>query len=99
LFPAKWMRAVATGDFSASLYKIWLPFSHIGFHPEVKASIRDTRQALQIPLDKNERMRITIASMAHYSPSSYWPQSLGILVGRSVGAGSLIFRRCWSSDI
>jgi uncharacterized membrane protein len=82
-------RGVATGEFPVSLYQVWLPFSHIGFHLSAKASLQDIRDALRIRLNPNQRMRITIPSTAYYSPACYLPQCLGIVVGRALDAGPL----------
>jgi len=82
-------RGVAMGEFPVSLYQVWLPFSHIGFHLSAKASLQDIRDALRIRLNPNQRMRITIPSTAYYSPACYLPQCLGIILGRALGVGPL----------
>jgi uncharacterized membrane protein len=82
-------RGVAMGEFPVSLYQVWLPFSHIGFNPSAKASLQVIRDALRIPLNPNQRMRITIPSTAYYSPVCYLPQCLGIGLGRALGVGPL----------
>jgi uncharacterized membrane protein len=82
-------RGVAMGDFPVSLYQVWLPFSHIGFHLSAKASLQDIRDALRIRLNPNQRMRITLPSTAYYSPACYLPQCAGIIIGRALGVGPL----------
>ena len=82
-------RGVAAGNLPASLYQIWLPFSHIGFHPERRASVQDIRDALHVPLNPGRRIFITFANTAHYSPVCYLPQSFGIILGRVLGAPPL----------
>jgi hypothetical protein len=82
-------RGIAAGYLPASLYKIWLPFSHLGFHPERRASVRDIRDVMRVPLNPRERIFITFPGTAHFSPMCYLPQCLGIILGRVVGAPPL----------
>jgi uncharacterized membrane protein len=79
------VRGIAVGYFPAGLYRVWLPFSHIGFHPETKTSAAAIRDAMHVRLDDNNRMWITIATTAHYSPVCYLPQAAGIFLGRAIG--------------
>jgi uncharacterized membrane protein len=74
----------------ASLYHIWLPFSGIGFHPSYKASVAVIRDTLKVPLEPQNRLFIAIANTAHYCPTCYLPQALGIILGRSLGATPLV---------
>ena len=82
-------RGIPCDAFPIGLYQIWLPFSHIGFHPEAKTSLGRIREAFSIPLEPDKRMLIALPNTSHYSPVCYLPQSLGILLGRLVGAGPL----------
>ncbi|MGD0770390.1 MAG: DUF2142 domain-containing protein [Tepidisphaeraceae bacterium] len=82
-------RGVPMGEFPVSLFQVWLPFSHMGFNPSVKASLQDIRDALRIRLNPNRRMQIALPSTAYYSPACYLPQCLGIIVGRALGVGPL----------
>ena len=82
-------RGIAAGTFPVSLYQVWLPFSHIGFHPSAKASGQDIRDAMRIRLNPDQRMLISLPTTAHYSPACYLPQCLGIVVGRALGVGPL----------
>ena len=76
------IRGIAGGFLPASLYDLWLPFSRIGFHPEIKVSVRQIANAMRIPLRPGERIFITFPNTAHYCPTCYLPQCLGILLGR-----------------
>jgi uncharacterized membrane protein len=82
-------RGIPCDAFPVSLYKIWLPFSHIGFHSEARTSLRQIREAFSIPLEPNQRMLIALPNTSHYSPVCYLPQSIGIALGRLIGAGPL----------
>jgi uncharacterized membrane protein len=82
-------RGIAAGYLPVSLYKIWLPFSHLGFHPERRASVSDIREALRVPLNSRERIFVTFPGTAHFSPVCYLPQCLGIILGRVLGAPPL----------
>jgi len=82
-------RGIAAGYLPASLYQIWLPFSHLGFHLERRASVRVIRDVLRMPLNPGERILISFANTAHYSPVCYLPQSMGIMLGRLLGATPL----------
>jgi uncharacterized membrane protein len=82
-------RGIAAGYLPASLYQIWLPFSHIGFHPERRASVRDIRDAMRVTLNPGERIFITFPNTAYYSPVCYLPQCLGIILGRVLGVPAL----------
>jgi uncharacterized membrane protein len=77
------IRGFAGGYLPISLYNLWLPFSKIGFHPEVKVSLRQIENAMRIPLRPSNRIFITFANTAHYCPTCYVPQSLGIVLGRA----------------
>jgi uncharacterized membrane protein len=83
-------RGMEYGDFPASLYGLWIGFSHIGFNPDAKVSFSEIRDALRVPLNPDNRMRVTLLSMAHYSPVCYLPQSAGIAFGRAVRANPLV---------
>jgi uncharacterized membrane protein len=83
------IRGIPSHVFPASLYEIWLAFSHIGFHPDVKTSYRDIRRAFEIRLDPQRKMLIALPNTSHYSPICYLPQCLGILLGRLSGAAPL----------
>jgi uncharacterized membrane protein len=76
------IRGIPGGFLPASLYNLWLPFSKIGFHPEVKASLRQIEDAMHIPLRPADRIFITFPNTAHYCPTCYLPQCLGIGLGR-----------------
>jgi uncharacterized membrane protein len=78
------IRGLAGGYLPISLYNLWLPFSKIGFHPEVKVSLRQIEDAMRIPLHPNDRIFITFPNTAHYCPTCYMPQSLGIALGRAL---------------
>ncbi|HEX4053422.1 MAG TPA: DUF2142 domain-containing protein [Tepidisphaeraceae bacterium] len=75
-------RGFAGGYLPISLYELWLPFSKIGFHPDVKASVQQIRDAMRIPLQPQARIFITFPNTAHYCPTCYVPQCLGIALGR-----------------
>ncbi len=75
-------RGIPCDAFPVSLYKIWLAFSHIGFHPEARTSLHQIREAYSIPLEPNQWMLIALPNTSHYSPICYLPQSIGIALGR-----------------
>jgi uncharacterized membrane protein len=83
------VRGLGGGYLPVSLYNVWLPFSHMGFHLENKAPVDQIGPTLRIPLEPQKRIFITLPSTAHYSPTCYLPQCLGILIGRIVGVGPL----------
>jgi uncharacterized membrane protein len=76
------VRGYAGGYLPESLYNVWLPFSKIGFHPSIKASLGQIRGAMHIPLRPDDRIFITFPNTAHYCPTGYLPQCAGILLGR-----------------
>jgi len=78
------IRGIAGGYLPISLYELWLPFSKIGFHPEVKVSLRQIEDGMRIPLHPSDRIFITFPNTAHYCPTCYMPQSLGIALGRAL---------------
>jgi uncharacterized membrane protein len=78
------IRGFAGGYLPISLYNLWLPFSKIGFHPEVKVSLGQIEDAMRIPLRPSDRIFITFPNTAHYCPTCYVPQSLGIILGRAL---------------
>lgn len=75
-------RGLHGGYLPASLYDIWLPFSTIGFHVSHKASLREIWRVMKIPLQPDRRMFIMFANTAHYCPTCYVPQAIGIGIGR-----------------
>ncbi len=77
-------RGIAGGFLPISLYELWLPFSKIGFHPDVKVSVRQIEDAMRIPLHPRDRIFITFPNTAHYCPTCYVPQCLGIALGRII---------------
>jgi uncharacterized membrane protein len=77
------LRGFAGGYLPRSLYEVWVPFSKIGFHPSVKASVRQILDAMQIQFRPDDRIFITFPNTAHYCPTCYLAQSLGILAGRA----------------
>ena len=83
------VRGFAGGYLPISLYQVWLPFSHMGFHLSEKAPVGELRSAFRIPLNPDQRVFITLPSTAHYSPACYLPQCVGIIAGRIFGAGPL----------
>jgi uncharacterized membrane protein len=84
------IRGIPSHVFPASLFDIWLAFSHIGFHTDVKTSYRDIRRGFEIPLDPGRKMLIALPNTSHYSPLCYLPQCLGISIGRLFGAAPLM---------
>jgi uncharacterized membrane protein len=76
------IRGIPAEFLPASLYDLWLPFSKIGFHPEVKASLRQIKNAMHISLRPADRIFITFPNTAHYCPTCYLPQCFGIGLGR-----------------
>jgi uncharacterized membrane protein len=77
------------GTLPVSLYQVSVPFLKMCFHPEVKASFGDIRQALHIPLDGQTRAFQIFPNTAHYCPTCYAGQCLGISLGRALALGPL----------
>jgi uncharacterized membrane protein len=72
-----------------SLDRVSAPFLKMNFHPEIKASLTEIRQASEIPLDPNTRAFQIFPNTAHYFPTCYVGQCLGIALGRAFSAGPL----------
>jgi uncharacterized membrane protein len=83
------VRGFGGGYLPVSLYNVWLPFSHMGFHLQNKAPVDQIMPALRVPLESGKRVFITLPSAAHYSPVCYLPQCVGIIIGRVSGVGPL----------
>ncbi|HEX4053421.1 MAG TPA: DUF2142 domain-containing protein [Tepidisphaeraceae bacterium] len=73
-----------------SLDRVAAPFLKMNFHPEVKASVNDIRQTLHIPLDPQKRAFQIFPNTAHYCPTCYVGQCLGIGLGRALAARPLV---------
>jgi uncharacterized membrane protein len=72
-----------------SLEKVAAPFLKMQFHPEIKASTDDIRQTLRLPLEEQSRAFQILPNTAHYAPTCYVGQCLGIGLGRLLSFGPL----------
>jgi uncharacterized membrane protein len=72
-----------------SLDTVAQPFLKMCFHPQVKASVREILRVLRVPLDPRNRAFQIFPNTAHYCPTCYVGQCLGIGLGRVAGAGPL----------
>ncbi|MGD0461318.1 MAG: DUF2142 domain-containing protein [Tepidisphaeraceae bacterium] len=72
-----------------SLDRVSAPFLKLFHHPEIKASFADIRQAWRLPLDPQFRALQIFPNTAHYCPTCYVGQCLGIGLGRALALGPL----------
>ncbi|MGD0542084.1 MAG: DUF2142 domain-containing protein [Tepidisphaeraceae bacterium] len=72
-----------------SLDRVASPFLKMFLHPEIKASFDDIRQAWRLPLQEQNRAFQIFPTTAHYSPTGYVGQCLGIGLGRALDLGPL----------
>src|ERR1700722_5732895 len=83
-------RDLVGGTLPISLDQVASPFLKMFHRPEIKASVDDIRQALRIPLDPSNCAFQIFPNTAHYCPTGYVGQCLGIGLGRALSVGPLV---------
>lgn len=78
------------GILPKSLPMTMSPYHAIPFHPENKQHTKNIINFLNLPLNTEDRVFVDFPNTALYSPIPYIPQSLGIIVGKSLQASPLI---------
>jgi uncharacterized membrane protein len=63
----------------------------IPFHPEQKISMRKIIACLSIPLDETVKIFVSFPNTAITSPVVYFPQAVGIAIGKALHLSPLIF--------
>jgi uncharacterized membrane protein len=74
----------AGGYLPTSLDAFWQRFKPMAMHPERNTSVRYILDSFSIPLQPEKRSLIAFGNTAHYCPSGYLPQCLGIGLGRAL---------------
>jgi len=82
-------RDLVGGTLPISLDRVAAPFLKMHFHPEIKASVDEIRLALRLPLEEQNRAFQIFPNTAHYAPTCYVGQCLGIGLGRAFTFGPL----------
>jgi uncharacterized membrane protein len=75
----------AGGYLPFSVYAFWMRFEPMAINPDVKTSARAILDTFHMPLDPQNRSLIEFGNTAHYCPTNYLPQCIGIAIGRALG--------------
>lgn len=71
------------GVIPKSLFDSMMIWDNLKFHPEIKTSKKQLFETFNISLEKREKQFASFPNTALYSPIPYFPQAVGIGIGRA----------------